>query len=105
MLIQNRAWKLEVHNNWTEFFRKYKLAFAWTYADLHGILGEIAKHCIVLEEDARPIRQRQHRLNPKYSLMLKEELDKLLRIGFIYVVPYSKWISLIVMVPKKNGKI
>ena len=37
--------------------------------------------------------------------MVKEELDKLLRVGFIYVVPYSEWVSPIVMVPKKNGKI
>ena len=83
----------------------HKSAFAWTYANLRGIPTEIAEHCIVLEEDARPIRQRQHRLNPNYSLMVKEELDKLLRVGFIYVVPYSEWVSPIVMVPKKNGKI
>ena len=37
--------------------------------------------------------------------MVKEELDKLLRVGFIYAVPYSEWVSSIVMVPKKNGKI
>ena len=91
--------------NWTEFFRKHKSAFAWTYADLRGIPAEIAEHRIVLEDDARPIWQRQHRLNPKYSLLVKEELDKLLRVGFIYEVPYSEWVSPIVMVPKKNGKI
>ena len=91
--------------NWTEFIRKHKSAFAWTYADLGGIPAEIAEHRIVLEEDARPIWQRQHRLNQKYSLMVKEELDKLLRVGFIYVVSYSEWVSPIVMVPKNNGKI
>ena len=91
--------------NWTEFFRKHKSAFAWTYADLRGIPAEIAEHRIVLEDDARPIRQRQHRLNPKYSLLVKEELDKLLCVDFIYEVPYNEWVSPIVMVPKKNGKI
>ena len=83
----------------------HKSAFAWIYADLRGIPAEITEHRIVLEEDARPIRQRQHRLNPKNSLMVKEELDKLLQVGFIYAIPYSEWISPIVMVPKKNGKI
>ena len=92
--------------DWKKFFHKHKSAFAWTYVDLHGIPAEIVEHCIVLKEVARPIWQRQHRLNPKYSLMVKEELDKLLRVGFIYAdsVPYSKWVSPIVMVPKKNGK-
>jgi hypothetical protein len=44
-------------------------------------------------------------LNPKYSLLVKEEIEKLLEIGFIYPVPYSEWVSPIVIVPKKNGKI
>jgi transposase InsO family protein len=59
----------------------------------------------VLEDNVKPIRQRQRRLNPKYSLLVKEEIDKLLEIGFIYPVPFSEWVSPIVIVPKKNGKI
>ena len=90
---------------WREFFIRYKTAFAWTYSDLKGIPAEVCEHKIVLEDDAKPVRQRQHRLNPKYSLMVKEELDKLLEVGFIYPVPHSEWVSPIVMVLKKNGKI
>ena len=90
--------------NWTEFFRKHKSAFAWTYADLRGIPAEIAEHRIVLEDDARPIWQRQHRLNPKYSLLVKEELDKLLRVGFIYEVPYSEWVSQLLWYLKRMGR-
>ena len=44
-------------------------------------------------------------MNPKYSLMVKEEIDKLLECGFIYPVPHSEWVSPIVVVPKKNGKL
>ena len=90
---------------WMQFFQEHKDNFAWTYKDLRGIPSELCEHRIVLEDNARPVRQRQHRLNPKYSLMVKEELDKLLKVGFIYAVPYSEWVSPIVMVPKKNGKI
>lgn len=91
--------------NWTEFFRAHKSAFVWTYADLRGIPVEIVEHWIVLEDDARPIHPRQYWLNPKYCLMVKEELDKLLSVGFIYTIPYTEWVSPIVMVSKKNGKI
>ena len=52
---------------WTQFFRKHKSTFAWTYADLKGIPKAIGEHHITLEPNAIPIRQRQHRLNPKYS--------------------------------------
>ena len=72
---------------------------------MKGIPISLGEHRIVLEASATPIRQRQHRLNPKYSLMVEEEIDKLLKAGFIYPVPYSEWVSPIVMVPKKNGKV
>ena len=91
--------------NWKSFLLKHKSVFAWTYHDLKGIPASIGEHHIVLEATASPVRQRQHRLNPKYSLLVKEEIDKLLKAGFIYPVPYSEWVSPIVMVPKKNGKV
>ena len=37
--------------------------------------------------------------------MVQEEIKKLLECGFIYFVPYSEWVSLIIIVLKKNGKI
>ena len=83
----------------------FSSTFAWLCKDLKGIPPEVCQHHIILEEGAKPIRQRQCRLNPKYSLFVKEELDKLLDIGFIYPVPFSEWVSPIVIVPKKNGKL
>ena len=77
--------------------------FAWSHEDLTGIPPEYGEHRIDLKDDAVPIRQRQYRLNPKYSLLVKEEIDKLLEAGFIYPVPHSEWVSPIVIVPKKVG--
>ena len=36
--------------------------------------------------------------------IVKEELQKLLDVGFIYPISKSEWVSPIVLVPKKNGK-
>lgn len=53
-----------------------------------------------------PIHQRQYRLNPKYSLIVKDEIDKYLSAGIIYPVLSSELISPIVIIPKKlTGKI
>jgi len=60
--------------------------FAWLPSDLVGIPPKLGEHHIDLMEGARSVRQRQYRLNPKYSMMVKEELDKLLKAGFIYPV-------------------
>ena len=70
--------------------------------DLKGISIEICKHQIILEEGTKPVHQRQHRLKPKYSLLVKEKLDKLHEVDFIYLILYSEWVSPIVMVSKKK---
>ena len=44
-------------------------------------------------------------MNPKYEMIVKDEIDKLLNAGFIYEIKHTKWVSLIVIVMKKNGKI
>jgi hypothetical protein len=72
---------------------------------LKGVPPDIYEHQIILKDNVKPIRQRPYRLNPKYSLMVQEEIKKLLECGFIFPVPYSEWVSSIVIVPKKNGKI
>lgn len=78
--------------------------FAWETSDLTGIPTSLGEHEIDLMEGAKPVRQRQYRLNPKYSAMVKEELEKLLEAGFIYPVNNTEWVSPIVVVPKKVGK-
>ena len=83
--------------------QEFSDVFAWSPADLRGIPPELGEHNIDLKEDSIPVRQRQYRLNPKYSLMVKEELDKLLEAGIIYPVNHSEWVSPIVVVPKKVG--
>jgi hypothetical protein len=83
--------------------KDYSDVFAWTPTDLEGIPSELGEHTIDLQEGAVPVRQRQYRLNPRYSLMVKEEIDWLLEAGFIYPVNNSEWVSPIVVVPKKVG--
>ena len=44
-------------------------------------------------------------MNPNYVARVKEEIDKLLKIGFIRPVKRVTWLSPIVVVPKKYEKI
>ena len=81
---------LKEYEECLQFFTKCKSAFAWTYKDLKGIPREVCQHCIILEPNTKPVRQRQYMMNLKYSLMVKEEIDKLLECGFIYPIPYSE---------------
>jgi len=43
-------------------------------------------------------------MNPDLNDIVKEELQKLLDVGFIYPILDSEWVSPLPLVPKKNGK-
>jgi hypothetical protein len=85
--------------------REYKDVFAWSYEDMKGLNPEFYHYKINLAKDAIPVEQRRYRLNPNYAVKVKEEIDKLLRVGFIRPVKHATWLSPIVVVPKKNGKL
>ncbi len=44
-------------------------------------------------------------MNPNYVASIKQDIDKLLTIGFIQMVEEATWLSPIAVVPKKNGKL
>ena len=79
--------------------------FAWSYTDLKGMPLEIVQHTIPLFPDTKPIRQLQRRMNPRMQLIVKAELERLLQAGFIKPVEITDWVSPMVLVKKKNGKI
>jgi hypothetical protein len=63
------------------------------------------QHKIELLPNAKSIRAKQGRWNPRYTAMVKEELDKLLEAGFIRPVETTEWVSPMVLALKKNGKL
>ena len=62
----------------------------------------ICTHRIHLEEDVKPSRQPQRRLNPIIKEVVKKEVLKLLDVGVIYPIADSKWVSPTQVVPKKS---
>ena len=44
-------------------------------------------------------------MNPNYAKAVKEDLEKLLKAGFTEPIDQATWLSSIVVVPKKNGKL
>ncbi|RVW86240.1 Retrovirus-related Pol polyprotein from transposon 297 [Vitis vinifera] len=56
-----------------------------------------------MEEEAKPIRQPQRRLNPHLQEVVRTEVLKLLQAGIIYPISDSPWVSPTQVVPKKSG--
>jgi hypothetical protein len=44
-------------------------------------------------------------MNPNYSVIVKQNIDKLLMASLIQSIEEVTWLSSIVVVPKKNGKL
>jgi hypothetical protein len=44
-------------------------------------------------------------MNPNYTLKVREDLYKLFDATFIYPIETTKWLSPLVIVPKKNEKL
>ena len=77
----------------------YKGAIGWSVADLKEISPTICMHRIHLEDDAKPIRQMQRRLNPHMKEVVQKEVVKLLDVGIIYPISDSQWVSPVQVVP------
>ena len=83
--------------------RARKEAIGWNLSDLKGIDPSLCMHRIFLEEDSRPSREAQRRLNPKVWDAVKDEILKWLNAGIIYPISDSPWVSPVHAVPKKAG--
>ena len=44
-------------------------------------------------------------MSPEVTLKVKEEIERILKAGFIRTARYVEWVSNVVPVVKKNGKI
>ncbi|MCO5603598.1 hypothetical protein L7F22_057749 [Adiantum nelumboides] len=88
-----------------ELLKKFKDIFTWTYHDMKGVPPSMVQHTIPMISTAKPLQQRPYSMNPKYAKIIQEELEKLIECGFIYPIEHSEWVSPIVIVPKKNGKL
>ncbi len=82
--------------------KEFKNIFAWTYKDLKVIPLEISQHQIELDTSTPLAHQAQYQLNPNYATIFKHDIDKLFVVGFIKRVEKTTWLSVVIVVPKKN---
>ncbi|KAJ4717165.1 Retrovirus-related Pol polyprotein [Melia azedarach] len=102
VIISSKLNDLQEHKL-LEILRLHKHALGWTIADIKGISPLICTHKIYLEDNAKPSRQMQRRLNPNMKDVVRNEVLKLLDVGIIYPISDSTWVSPIQVVPKKSG--
>jgi hypothetical protein len=72
---------------------------------MSGIDPKIVEHEILTYPDAKPVRQKLRLVNPNKAVVIKVEVEKFLKVGFIYPIHLTQCVSNPVLVDKKHGTI
>ena len=70
---------------------------------MKGIPYNMCTHHIYIKSDSQPMCQPQRSMSPNLRYIVKEEIQKILEVGFIYPISDSEWVSPLVIVPKIMG--
>jgi hypothetical protein len=69
-----------------------------------GIDPSVIIHKLNVDPNHRPVKQRKRTFAAERNQAVAEEVEKLLKVGFIRVVDYLEWLANVVLVKKSNGK-
>jgi hypothetical protein len=83
----------------------YKDVFVWSYDDMPGLSTELVAHKLPTDPAFPPVKQKLRKFKMDVSIKIKEEIMKQLEAKVIRVARYPMWLSNVVPVPKKDGKI
>ncbi|KAL2226659.1 UNVERIFIED_CONTAM: Retrovirus-related Pol polyprotein from transposon gypsy [Sesamum indicum] len=87
-----------------EFLRRNIDMFACSPSDFMGINPEVIVHRLNVDQMAQPVQQRKRSFGSDKNEVIKQEVDKLLKAGYVYEIQYTNWLSNVVLVPKSSGK-
>jgi cobalamin biosynthesis Mg chelatase CobN len=82
---------------------KYRSVIGYSLKDLKGITPSLCTHHIPTEQERKPIHEHQRQLNNAMREVVKKEVLKQLKVGVIYHVSDSEWVSLVQVGSKKVG--
>lgn len=95
----------EDQKQYAKLLHEFPEIFFWIYCNMPDVDPKIVTHNIFLILDAKPVKKKIQKIYPKVALLVKDEIEKLLDVGFICPINYSPWISNIVVVAKAESKI
>jgi hypothetical protein len=81
------------HKQLVNILKEQSGAFSWEYTDMKGVHPNTCIHHIYTQGEVTIVRKPQRRMNPTLKDIVKEEIQKLLNVGFIYPISNSKWVS------------
>lgn len=78
--------------------KEFKDVFAWTYAQMPGLDPQLVSHKLKIKVGYKPVKHAPRNSGPELEIQIKEEIQKLLDVGFIKPVQHPTWLANIVPV-------
>ena len=72
---------------------------------MNNIHTDLCTHHMYIQNDCKRVCQPQCHMNLALRDMVKEEIQKMLNVNFIYPISNSEWISPLVVVPKSEWQV
>ena len=88
-----------------QLLHDYVEVFAWSYGDVSGLDADIAVHRLPTRAACPPVKKKVRRMRPDMSEKIKADVMKQFNAGLLAVTSYPQWVSNVVPVPKKDGKV
>lgn len=88
-----------------ELLKEFRDCFAWEYYEMPRLSRSIVEHRLPIKPGVRPHQQPPRRCKADMLEPVKAEIKRLYDAGFIRPCRYAEWVSSIVLVIKKNGKV
>ena len=85
--------------------KEYKDCFAWKYYEMSDLDRKLVKHRLSIKPRYQPFKQAPRRIRTEVMADMKAQITRLYEAKFIRQCQYTKWISSVVPVYKKNGKV
>ncbi|KAL0385964.1 UNVERIFIED_CONTAM: hypothetical protein Sradi_2990700 [Sesamum radiatum] len=95
---------LSFERDLVNFLKEHSDVFAWEASNMQGISPEVMVHKLNVHPEERPIKQKKRAFGTDRNRIIKEEVEKLLKIDYIRPVQYPEWLANVVLVPKSNEK-
>jgi hypothetical protein len=94
----------KVEESLVAFLRNNIDVFAWCHDDMPGINHLVISPRLNVDPNHRPVKQKRRCFAPERNQAIHEEVERLLKAGFIREVDYPQWLANIVLVRKSTGK-
>ncbi|XP_050211411.1 uncharacterized protein LOC126661601 [Mercurialis annua] len=85
--------------------KQYVEEFTNKPEDIGGVDPKIISHKLNVDAKCKPVKQKKRTFSLEKQMAIRDEVEKLLKAGFIRKVDYPEWLANVVLIKKSNDQL